>query len=361
MHAVLIPRFAMARFAFPILLSILALCSCEDREIRTYRVATDSEPETPAPSGAISQMGQSKSQADSILPITWQAPSAWKAEPPNQFATAAYSVAGAGRVTISKLAGDGGGLAANINRWRGQVGLETLPDDQISGQPMPVPESDKYLLLFNLNPETPMGKGEGIFAAVLTLKSETWFFKFTGKTNKLIENGDAFMAFLQSIRISGSKASLSPAQPHDSPAVPEIKVTPPEGWKPGKGSSMRVASFAIKGPDETSADVSVIPLAGDSGSILENVNRWRSQIKLAPLDASDDPALGRKAQGPAGEFFISHMVSSEAVLDGKKAAISSAILKKGNITWFFKITGEASLVEANREKFEAFALSTSFP
>ncbi len=132
-----------------------------------------------------------------------------------------------------------------------------------------------------------MGKGEGIFAAVLTLNSETWFFKFTGETNKLIENGDAFMAFLQSIRISDSKASLTPAPPNDSPTVPEIKVTPPEGWKPGKGSSMRVASFAIKGPDETSADVSVIPLAGDSGSILENVNRWRNQVQLAPLDASD--------------------------------------------------------------------------
>ena len=124
---------------------------------------------------------------------------------------------------------------------------------------------------------------------------------------------------------------------------------------------MRVASFAITGEDGATADVSVIPLPGDSGTVLENVNRWRGQIQLPPLASDDDPALGTKKNGTAGEFFITHMTSTEAVADGKKAAISTAILKAGGITWFFKITGEASLVEANREKFEAFALSATFP
>ena len=55
------------------------------------------------------------------------------------------------------------------------------------------------------------------------------------------------------------------------------------------------------------------------------------------------------------------MVSTEPVLDGKKAAIGSAILKRPGMTWFFKITGEANLVEANREKFEAFVRSATFP
>jgi hypothetical protein len=55
------------------------------------------------------------------------------------------------------------------------------------------------------------------------------------------------------------------------------------------------------------------------------------------------------------------MVSVEPVLDGKKSAISTAILKAEGITWFFKITGEASLVEANRGKFETFARTAIFP
>jgi hypothetical protein len=126
---------------------------------------------------------------------------------------------------------------------------------------------------------------------------------------------------------------------------------------------MRAASYAIGGNSEGSApaDVSVIPLPGDSGSVLENVNRWRGQVQLPPLAAADDPALGAEMDGAAGKLFVTHMVSAEAVLDGKKAAISTAILKVDGVTWFFKITGEASLVEANREKFENFVRTAAFP
>jgi hypothetical protein len=55
------------------------------------------------------------------------------------------------------------------------------------------------------------------------------------------------------------------------------------------------------------------------------------------------------------------MTSSEPILNGKKAAIASAILKRPGMTWFFKITGEASLVEANLVKFDSFVRSTTFP
>jgi len=124
---------------------------------------------------------------------------------------------------------------------------------------------------------------------------------------------------------------------------------------------MRAASFSIAGPDSTAADVSVVPIPGDSGSVLDNVNRWRAQLKLAPLASADDPALGKKQEAPAGEIFVSHMISTEPILNGKNAAIGSAILKRPGITWFFKITGDAALVQANLEKFATFVRSTHFP
>ncbi len=105
----------------------------------------------------------------------------------------------------------------------------------------------------------------------------------------------------------------------------------------------------------------IIPLPGDSGSVLENVNRWRGQIQLPPLASAEDPEIGTMMDGKAGKLLVTHMVSAVPVLDGKKAAISTAILKYGGVTWFFKITGEASLVEANRGKFESFAQSATFP
>jgi hypothetical protein len=346
----------MPRYPLSALLLFLSLCSCKDNEIRTYKVATDPEPQD---MGDAHDTGDGHDHAAHSFAVTWQALPGWKQEEAGQFLTAAYTVPEAGRVTVSKLSGDGGGLAANINRWRGQVDLKPLPENEIAGQPMAIPGSGERLFLFNLNPDKGEPDAEGIFAAVLPMESETWYFKFTGPGDKLIASGGAFMDFLGSVRVAGGKAA-PPAAPATA-GVPEIEVTAPDGWEASEGSSMRVASFAITGEGGATADVSVIPLPGDSGSVLENVNRWRGQIQLPPLASADDPALGTKKDGPAGEFFISHMTSTEAVADGKKAAISTAILKAGGITWFFKITGEASLVEANREKFEAFALSATFP
>jgi hypothetical protein len=143
--------------------------------------------------------------------------------------------------------------------------------------------------------------------------------------------------------------------------MPNIQVVAPQGWEEGAPGSMRVASFAVKGADGATADVSVIPLPGNSGSVLDNVNRWRGQIQLPPLSSADDPALGTEMEGKAGKMIVTHMVSEGPVLDGKKAAISAAILKANGITWFFKITGEAALVTAQREAFEEFVRSATFP
>jgi hypothetical protein len=341
------------------LLLFLAICSCKDEEIRTYKVAV--EPEAEAQPKQDAGGYDHAAHSDSV---TWRALPGWKAEEAGKFLSAAYTVPELGRLTVSKLGGDGGGLAANVNRWRGQVGMQPLPEDEVRGQPMPVTGSDREMLLFNLNPDDAPADAEGVFAAVLPLGSETWYFKLTGPSAKLRENGGTvFMDFLSDVRIAGEQQAAPPAAPAAPPSkgAPMIKVTAPEGWETSQGSSMRVASFAIKGGDGTTADVSVIPLPGDSGSVLDNVNRWRGQVQLPPLAGPDDPAIGVEMDGEAGKLFVTHMVSEEAVLDGKKAAISTAILKADDITWFFKITGEAALVEANREKFENFARTATFP
>ena len=57
----------------------------------------------------------------------------------------------------------------------------------------------------------------------------------------------------------------------------------PATWEEGKSSSMRIGSFSatINGED---IDISIIKLGGDGGGHLANVNRWRGQIGLGPLD-----------------------------------------------------------------------------
>jgi len=354
-----------------ILLAPLCLCvlsSCKDDEIRTYRIATDPTPDDPATSApaAVPKEESPHDQAAHSDSVVWQVPGDWKLEKAGQFVNAAYALPGGGRVTVSKLAGDGGGLAANINRWRGQVGLKPLADQEVSGQPLKVADSSEVMRLFNLTSVDSAPDADGILAGVLPLKTETWYFKFSGPVGVLRKTEGLFAEFLRSVRIAGSGKSAPASAPSPAPAtapsgVKKVNVTPPEGWTPSEGSSMRAASFSIAGADGTSADVSVVPIPGDSGSVLDNVNRWRAQVQLTPLASEEDPALGTKSEGPAGEIFTSRMTSTAPILNGKKAAIATAIVRRPGMTWFFKITGEASLVEANHEKFDAFVRSATFP
>ena len=98
----------MRKFLLLAPLSFCFVTSCKDEKIRTYKVATDSTAESPAvpaaaPSGAVPN--QEEHDAGSVA---WQAPDDWKKEAVSQFLTAAYTLPGGGRVTVSKLGGDGG-------------------------------------------------------------------------------------------------------------------------------------------------------------------------------------------------------------------------------------------------------------
>lgn len=345
-------------FLAPVSLCIFA--SCKDNEIRTYKIASDSQSENSPPPNTAPVTTNLTPQpiAPSSGAVIWQAPKDWKEEAASKFLTASYSLPGGGRVTVSKLNGDGGGLTANINRWLGQIGLKPISENEMVGQPFKVIESDKEMLLYNLTAPESADDAQGILAGVLPLEAETWYFKFTGTVAVIKKSEAIFGEFLRSIRIPSSQKSAATPTPTDRS---KINVTPPEGWTPSEGSSMRAASFSIAGPDGTSADVSVIPLPGDAGSILDNVNRWRGQLQLAPLQSADDPALGKTEKTPAGDVLISHMTSIEPVADGKPAAIGAAILHRPGMTWFFKITGEASIVQANIEKFDNFVRSATFP
>ena len=94
------------------------------------------------------------------------------------------------------------------------------------------------------------------------------------------------------------------------------------------------------------------------GFPLENVNRWRKQLRLAPLETDPEDTI----EGASGKFIITHLVSAEPLFDnGAKAAISGAMLTKADYTWFFKMTGDSETVQENREKFEAFVRTAVIP
>lgn len=339
-------------------LAAVLLTACSEDEVRTYRVASEESGATEA----VSSTDRGTPQARSVR---WHAPENWTEEPAGQFQLAAYELGSGLRATVSMLPGEAGGVAANVNRWRGQVGLEPIAESQISGTTVQGFQGEGDLRLYELLGTSGDSSASGILAGILRLPGETWFFKLSGPVALLAEKRPEFVRFLGGLETkagNGGDHSEPAAGKADEPQKPKINFEIPDGWNKGEESAMRVASFRASGEDGYEADIAVVPLPGDAGSVLDNINRWRAQLQLEPLDNENDPAIGTLVDGPAGTYLLSHMKSAEPIFDEKfHGAISAAILKGGKYTWFLKISGEARVVEANQTRFEAFVRSARFP
>jgi hypothetical protein len=151
-----------------------------------------------------------------------------------------------------------------------------------------------------------------------------------------------------------------PALTQETGNLPQLHFKAPNGWAEQPAGSVRVASFNLVGSEGRKADMSVTQFPGDVGGDLANVNRWRGQIQLAPLSAADLPKEVREEDFPAGHFSLVDMVSDKPIIEGKyHSRILGAWLKQPDRTWFFKLSGESDLVEAQKSAFEDFLKSVT--
>jgi hypothetical protein len=122
---------------------------------------------------------------------------------------------------------------------------------------------------------------------------------------------------------------------------------------------MRMGSFQITGPEDTVADLSIIPLSGPAGGLVSNINRWRRQdVMLPEITESDVDQFVTELETQLGAMKLIDMVSEEALIDGKfKQRVLAAIFMFEGQTWFVKVKGPAELLEAQKETFFAFLKS----
>lgn len=144
----------------------------------------------------------------------------------------------------------------------------------------------------------------------------------------------------------------------DNSGLPKLKYTLPEGWKEKPLTQLRVASFDISENGKT-ADVSVIPLGGMAGGDPANVNRWRGQVGQPPLE---DSALKQSAElAQIGDKSADlYDIAGTAPGSGDAERIVGTIFHSEDSTWYFKLTGDAALVEKQKPAFIGFLKSVEF-
>jgi hypothetical protein len=136
---------------------------------------------------------------------TWTIPPDWQRADPGVMLLAKFSI-GSGDakadVNISQLAGEGGGLLANVNRWRHlQLGLEEVDQNGL----------EKLVSTFNANgnqaslvdftgTDSKTGKPARLIGAIIPRNGETWFYKLMGDEQIVAQQKDAFTKFVQSAK-----------------------------------------------------------------------------------------------------------------------------------------------------------------
>jgi hypothetical protein len=142
-------------------------------------------------------------------------------------------------------------------------------------------------------------------------------------------------------------AAVAPVAPQQQPLVeapqalegPALHWTLPKGWTETHPGGMRVATLT---PPGGRVDVSVIALPGPAGGELANVNRWRGQIGLPPLDEAALAAARKAVRSKAGPIAVYDFTSEGAA----KTRLIAALTTASGSTWFVKMVGGAAEVRA---------------
>jgi hypothetical protein len=129
----------------------------------------------------------------------------------------------------------------------------------------------------------------------------------------------------------------------------------PPGWTPLDPVPQREFGFRVPGHPEAEATFN---LAG--GDVVANVNRWRGQMTLEPLDAAAiealprHPFLGRPATLVELEGTYVGMRRDKSLAGFKFLGLVGQLPNTGA---FLKIIGPAAVVDAERERFLDLAAS----
>jgi hypothetical protein len=264
-------------------------------------------------------------------PVTWTVPKGWRKDL-NAPRKGAFGRVATFRLpvkegddlelTVVKLGrqGQAGDTRANVNRWRGQLGLEPVSADELKGVTEQLKVGDTAATLVDLK-----GTGSRLVAA-----------------RPMLAEG-------------GPGPEKPVAEPAKEPAAVTYKV--PEGWKKAPPKPFSVATFRT-GEGDKSAEVTVSPLKGQAGGLRDNLNRWRQQVGLPPADGEEWKRLLRETEIAGQPAVAVELIGPERA--GDRKAILGALTMHGGYTWFFKMSGPADAVTNQKAAFDTFVRSVRF-
>jgi hypothetical protein len=363
----------------------LAAGACREGKIEDYRIAKETDAPAPAAGQAAAAMPPAGAPgADHTAPfltsrpgtaLVWTAPAAWKKKQNSSMRKGSYTVGEEGTgadMAITAFPGDVGGDLANVNRWRGQVGLAPIADSELTRALTPLEANGlkiAYVDLLGGTPEQPVR----MLGALVPFDGSTWFFKLTGPAALVEKEKPAYLKLLGSVKAGAAPAAEAaapaaagptpPAADMASTAVPTaggpgLKWVAPANWQSKPASGMRKATFIAAGDAGTFAELSVTAFPGAVGGELANLNRWRGQLSLPPLAEAE--LAGAITRETVHGLSVTLVDITGGPAD-KPVRLLGAIVPSNGANWFFKFTGPPPVVAKEQAAFLEFIRSLQAP
>lgn len=330
-----------------------------------------------AAGSAASSASSTESAASDRPAVPWTVPAGWEEKPASGMRVASYAVkrpdGRSADISVVAMGGGAGGELENVNRWRNQIGLDPVTEADLAALRSIIPAGNRQVVMYELDGKKAVLDDKyaaRTLAAILPAGEMTVFFKITGENALVAEQKPQFLAWIKSVDTGGGEsASEASTAPSSTPAPASVAPASasatsasadglpawqvPTGWKAAGPKPMRLASFDI--PDAAgNGDVSISKLNGDGGGLLANVNRWRGQVGLPALEASALAANSKSVPTAGGE------PATWVELAGADKTILGAIVARGDVSWFFKLTAPSAVATRHREAFEQFVRSVRF-
>jgi len=135
-------------------------------------------------------------------PMRWQAPEHWIEQTPSGMRVGSFLVNDEeGRsldISIISLFGQAGGLAANVNRWRGQIGLASQDEEEIEKSITRITINQSVVTIVDIK-NSSADSPAGIFVAIVPHGDYRYFFKMTGPYDLIEKEKPSFTAFLETV------------------------------------------------------------------------------------------------------------------------------------------------------------------
>lgn len=189
---------------------LIGVSGCKQPEVTAYEIPKEDRSAataTPEPQTGMTVLPGMAESTGAFAAPAMSAPQHWQEQPLGELRRGSWKieVADAADIDVSVLVfpGSVGGLEANINRWRQQIGIPTGPLDN----PQELTIDGKEGVYVKLLADTPIAGHSQPLATlgwIVSHQGGTWFFKWTGPRQLVEQEEPHFRSFLDSVRFPDS-------------------------------------------------------------------------------------------------------------------------------------------------------------